>query len=330
MLATIGHNSGPSRCIFRAHGERGYTKLRNAFLQDRRISDETRGLVARLLSLPDDWEVTVQSIIASGKAGRDKVYRMIKEAEEFGYIQPQNRERLDDGKLGRQIYHVSDDPEALIKIAAEEIYALETGAQPHTEKPDTENPDVVEVVSGQQILPCPENPDVAKADVGKTDAEPCTAKPDMANRTQTKEYEVKININNNPPIVPPGDELLSETTPDRYSYDFEEFWKVYPRREGKGNAFRAWKKIKASEKRKVLAVIGEHLPGLIAKAKHPDGNFCPMPSTWINQKRYDDDPPAVNSRGPDGRPPPRSEAEEWHKKQEAALAYLRREEPVNG
>lgn len=301
MLATIGHNSGaPARCIFRAHGERGYTKLRNAFLQDRRISDETRGLVARLLSLPDDWEVTVQSIIASGKAGRDKVYRMIKEAEEFGYVQPQERERLEGGTLGRQIYHVSDDPEALIKVAADEIYAIETGVQPYPDLPDTENTDVVEIVAEQQVSPCPENPDVAKADVGKTDAEPCTAKPDMVNRTQTKEYEVKININNTPPIVPPGDELLSETPPDQYSYDFEEFWKVFPRREGKGAAFKAWKKLKAAERRKVLAVIDAHLPSLTAKAKHPQGNFCVMPSTWLNQKRYDDPPDQTAV----GQPPP--------------------------
>lgn len=330
MLATVGHNSGHARCIFRAHGERGYTKLRNAFLQDRRISDETRGLVARLLSLPDDWEVTVQSIIASGKAGRDKVHRMIKEAEEFGYVQRQDRERMGDGTLGRQTYHVSDDPEALIKVAAEEIYALETGAQPCPAKPDTENPGMVKVVAEQQVSPCPENPVMEKPDVVKTDDAPCTAKPALEKRTQTKEYEVKNNINNNPPIVPPGDDLPVETAPDQYSYDFEEFWKSYPRREGKGAAFRAWKKLKASERRKVLSVIDEHLPSLTAKAKDHRGNFCPMPSTWLNQKRYDDPPPAMDSIAPaSGRSPP-SEASEWHRKQEAARAIILRKEPASG
>lgn len=142
MEPVIGHNSaGRTQCIFRAHGDRAYTKLKNSFLQDRRISDETRGLVARLLSLPDDWEVTVQSIIASGKAGRDKVYRMLKEAEQFGYVKPEERTRADDGTLGRQLYLVSDDPEALIEKVAQELYEMETAY------PYPENPDMVEVVA---------------------------------------------------------------------------------------------------------------------------------------------------------------------------------------
>lgn len=315
MLATIGHNASPSRCIFRAHGERGYTKLRNAFLQDRRISDETRGLVARLLSLPDDWEVTVQSIIASGKAGRDKVYRMIKEAEEFGYVQPQNRQRMDDGTLGRQIYHVSDDPEALIKVAAEEIYAIETGAKSYQNLPHTEKADVVEVVAEQQVLPCTAKPDVEKADVV---SEPCAAKPDLANRTQTKEYEVKININN-PPIVPPGDEpeqrkRKRDDIPDEYPYDFEEFWKVYPRRTGKAAAFRAWRKLNLAQKRRAYVALKKQLSALKAQIRGPNENFCPHPSTWLHEGRFDDETEQPSTQSaldrdiPDFMPRPREDA----------------------
>jgi hypothetical protein len=280
-FAPVGHNSGGrTRCIFRAHGDRGYTKLRNAFLQDRDISDETRGLVARLLSLPDDWEVTVQSIIASGKAGRDKVYRMIKEAEDHGYIKPDERQRESDGTLGRQIYFVSDDPETLITRAAQELYDMEA-AQPHTEKPD-----VVEVVAEQQVSPCPAKPDLAEPRL----AEPDLAKPLPANPHAVKEIEVYIK----PPIVPQlalepepapaKPKRAKNAVPDEYPYDFEEFWKVYPRREGKGAAFKHWHRLTITQKRRAYVALKAQLAVLKCK-----GEFCPHPATWIHQGRFDDD-----------------------------------------
>jgi hypothetical protein len=278
----IGHNSGGrTRCIFRAHGDRGYTKLRNAFLQDRRISDETRGLVARLLSLPDDWEVTVQSIIASGKAGRDKVYRMIKEAELYGYVKPE-RERGDAGKLGRQLYLISDDPQALIEKAAQELYEMEASLEPLPE-----NPEVDEVVAEQQVSPLTAKPDTAKPDLAKPD----TAEPDLANQPHKRNIRDKINI--------PSKDLLSneqarlDEAPDEYPSDFEEFWKIYPRREGKLAALKAWKKLKIGQKRRAWQVAKRDAAMLKAR-----GQYCPLPATWLNQGRFDDDPNARPAEKP--------------------------------
>jgi len=188
----LGHNSsGRTRCIFRAHGDRGYTKLKNTFLQDRRLSDETRGLVARLLSLPEDWEVTVMSIIASGKAGRDKVYRMIKEAELFGYIMPNGQGRA-DGKFDRQVYFVSDDPEALIARAAQELYELEAVANLSL----TENQDTVKTAENNEINPpLTGKPDAANLshEAKPYTGEPSTGEPYTANRTYKKNIEEEIN-----------------------------------------------------------------------------------------------------------------------------------------
>lgn len=297
--AAIGDNSGArTRCIFRAHGDRSYTKLRNAFLQDRRLSDEARGLIARLLSLPDDWEVTVQSIIASGKAGRDKVYRMLKEAEDLGYIKPDDRERGSGGKLGRQLYFVTDDPQSLIEMAAREILEIEAAIQPRTEnpdmvekranepcpdKPDTVLPDMVEVVGNQGATPLPENPDVA--------SQQQPGKPDTANPTGKRNIDNK----NTPPIVPHPDEQEKRkrsVVPDEYPHDFEEFWKVYPRREGKAAACRVWERLKMPQKRRAYVALKSQLPVLSAKTRDPRGNFCPLPATWIGQGRFDDEPSA--------------------------------------
>lgn len=296
MLAVgaIGHNSaGRIQCIFRAHGDRGYTKLRNAFLQDRNISDETRGLVARLLSLPDDWEVTVQSIIASGKAGRDKVYRMIKEAEEHGYIRPEQGRKV-AGKFDRQVYLVSDDPAALIEKAAMEIMEIEATMQPLPE-----NPEAVGSVAEQQVSPLPALPLTAEPFT----EEPLTAEPLTANPQGTKEY----SYINNPPIVPPAEpapKRKREAVPDEYPHDFEEFWKVYPRREGKAAALKAWQRLKLPQKRRAYVALKAQLPGLQARARDPRGNFCPHAQTWINQGRFDDDLGQIGEveRKPEGMP----------------------------
>jgi hypothetical protein len=305
MLAAIGHNSvGRVRCIFRSHGDRSYTKLRNGFLQDRRISDETRGLIARLLSLPDDWEVTVQSIIASGKAGRDKVYRMLKEAEEFGYILPEQG-RKQAGKFDRQLYLVSDDPDALIERAAQEILEIQASEEPLTEKPEaaeqpltpspfTEKPEAAESVGEQGVSPLTGLPLTAEPFT----AEPLTEKPEAD--------KINIRYKNNPPIVPPSDQPAEperrkrSAVPDEYPHDFEEFWKIYPRREGKAAALKVWERLKLPQKRRAYTALKAQLPALSAKARDRRGNFCPLPATWIGQGRFDDEPAPPN---PEPNPP---------------------------
>ena len=302
MEPDIGHNSGSrTRCLYRAHGDRGYTKLRNVFLQDRRLSFEARGLICFLLSLPDDWEVTVQSIIASGPSGRDKVYRMLKEAEQFGYILPEQG-RKQAGKFDRQLYLVSDDPTALIERAALEIHEMEATKEPLPEKPEpaeqpvtplpvTANPEAVRSLENQGVSRLPDLP---------LTAEPFTAEPLTANPEACKK-NIEVNINNNPPIVPPPAEPMQRpkrtkaAIPDEYPSDFEEFWKVYPRREGKAKAYEAWKKLSLAQKRRAYLALKGQLALLETKRRDGRGDFCPHPATWINQGRFDDDPEMTNA-----------------------------------
>jgi hypothetical protein len=80
-----------------------------------------------------------------------------------------------------------------------------------------------------------------------------------------------------PPIVPQG----------TYSDDFEKFWIVYPKKVGKGEAFKIWKKNGHPTIDEICAVIE------IAKRSpqwlRDHGQYIPNPATWLNQKRWDDD-----------------------------------------
>lgn len=79
---------------------------------------------------------------------------------------------------------------------------------------------------------------------------------------------------------------------------FDQFWRIYPRRAGKGAARKAWQ----LALRKVDgAVILEAATRYAADPNQPDDKTkIPHPATWLNQERWEDDPlPApLNGRGP--------------------------------
>ena len=79
---------------------------------------------------------------------------------------------------------------------------------------------------------------------------------------------------------------------------FDEFWAAYPRKVGKGDALKAWKKIKPSgELRSRISAAIEAAKGC-EQWQRENGRFIPNPATWLNQERWDDDygGPAPSSR----------------------------------
>ena len=74
--------------------------------------------------------------------------------------------------------------------------------------------------------------------------------------------------------------------------EFEEFWKVYPRKVGKKAALKAWRK---AEDRPALDAILTSLKKATSSVDwtKDGGQFIPYPATWINQARWDDEPRAA-------------------------------------
>jgi hypothetical protein len=74
---------------------------------------------------------------------------------------------------------------------------------------------------------------------------------------------------------------------------FAEFWKTYPRRVGKEAAWKVWQKLKPGEelRERIRTSLGWQV-------QQPDwlkdgGRFIPYPQTWLNQARWEDEPPTV-------------------------------------
>lgn len=87
-----------------------------------------------------------------------------------------------------------------------------------------------------------------------------------------------------------------------YSPEFLAFWSAYPKRTGKGAAWNAWLKaqIKNGQCELILSAIAAQAK---SRAWTKDGGaYIPLPATWLNQRRWEDDPdnsgPAANLRLP--------------------------------
>lgn len=82
-----------------------------------------------------------------------------------------------------------------------------------------------------------------------------------------------------PDVMIPDSKPLSD-----YSDDFLTFWKIYPAKTGKGDAWKSWKKTKPD-----LQTVLTALAWQVKSKKWLDG-FIPNPATYLNQRRWEDEP----------------------------------------
>jgi hypothetical protein len=69
---------------------------------------------------------------------------------------------------------------------------------------------------------------------------------------------------------------------------FDIFWKEYPKKVGKKDAFKAWKRAKDMPPvNMIVAVVRKQKQS--EQWRKDNGQFIPNPATWINQGRWDDE-----------------------------------------
>jgi hypothetical protein len=105
----------------------------------------------------------------------------------------------------------------------------------------------------------------------------------------------------------------ADDSPTAYTADFEEFWKAYPRKDGKAAAFLSYRRCRSKGCKAGLMLIraqqfAESDAGMNEVA------FIPHASTWLNQLRFLDDPAAWNSSGVNGHKRPDNAEVDWNYK----------------
>jgi len=92
--------------IYRHKVYENFTSLNNAILQDENISFFAKGLLAYLISLPSDWNISVKVIAAKFKEKESKILAAFKELIEIGYCL--RKPCFKHGRLYGQSYYITD------------------------------------------------------------------------------------------------------------------------------------------------------------------------------------------------------------------------------
>ena len=129
--------------VFRVEKNKGYTVMSNHHLRNHALSLKAKGLLSQMLSLPEDWDYTLQGLAQSNKESIDAIREAVRELERAGYIK-RSRERDERGCLRGTVYTIYEQPHAepTPEEPTQEKPALNnpTLEKPMLEKPTLENP----------------------------------------------------------------------------------------------------------------------------------------------------------------------------------------------
>ena len=119
--------------VFRVEKNKGYTVMSNHHLRNHTLSLKAKGLLSQMLSLPEDWDYTLQGLAQINKESIDAIREAVRELERAGYIE-RSRERDERGCLRGTAYTIYEQPHA------EPTPEEPTQEKPMLEKPTLENP----------------------------------------------------------------------------------------------------------------------------------------------------------------------------------------------
>lgn len=91
------------------------------------------------------------------------------------------------------------------------------------------------------------------------------------------------NVTTSSPKTPPA---------SSFSPAFLRFWSKYPKRIGKGKAYETWRKRKCEALEARICEALEKQNGYLTRE---GGEYTPNPATWLNQLRWEDEPPVAVS-----------------------------------
>ena len=114
--------------VFRVEKNHSYTVMANHHHRDERLSLKSKGLLSLILSLPDDWRISIEGMTQFSADGKDAIRSAIRELTDAGYI-TRAQTHSEAGTFSGYDYVVHETP-----------VASPSSGFPTMEKPTTENP----------------------------------------------------------------------------------------------------------------------------------------------------------------------------------------------
>ena len=106
--------------IVRVEKNKDYTTLSNYHFKDKVLSLKAIGLLSFMLSLPDNWDFSIEGLDKVLKDGRTSIANALKELEDNGFL-VRNQLRNDNGFFGGIEYIVYEQPKDNEPIAEKPI-----------------------------------------------------------------------------------------------------------------------------------------------------------------------------------------------------------------
>lgn len=72
--------------VIRVNKTNNYTVMSNYHFKEKNMSLKAKGLLSEMLSLPDDWDYSIQGLVSLNKESKDAIMSALDELQTFGYL----------------------------------------------------------------------------------------------------------------------------------------------------------------------------------------------------------------------------------------------------
>ena len=178
--------------IIRKDKKDNFTTIDNAYLQNKNLSFKAKGIMTYILSLPDDWVIYIDQLIATSKDGEGSFRSGLDELIKAGYIK-----RYPIIEKGQIVAWQTEVYENIGEIEENQLL----GKNPNVEKRDVENTEkekkkpknTKNTAKPKENQLLGKNPQEEKPNVEKQDLE----KPNLENPTLLNTNKQNTNYTNN-------------------------------------------------------------------------------------------------------------------------------------
>lgn len=260
--------------VFRVEKNHSYTVMANHHLRDERLSLKSKGLLSVILSLPDDWRISIEGMTQFSSDGKDAIRSAIRELTDAGYI-TRAQTHSEAGTFSGYDYIVHETPAA-----------SPSSGFPTTENPTTENPTLRNTEKLSTILP-PVVPQ-SDADGGNPSVSLAADTSPVRGGKEGEKGEAGEGGDVSESDTPPKRKRrATKSAPDYRPDTFARFWAAYPRGEDKQGAIAAWDELKPDDA--TLQAMSRALVRQKASEEWQRGIGIPYAVRWLRRRRWEDE-----------------------------------------
>jgi len=129
--------------VFRIEKTNNYTVMSNYHLREREMSLKAKGLLSLMLSLPNDWDYTIEGLVTICKENETAVKSTLNELKDFGYLEilkVQNKKGQFEYEYN--IYEKPQSKKPEVENLGVENPSVENQGQLNTNKQNTKKEDI--------------------------------------------------------------------------------------------------------------------------------------------------------------------------------------------